>query len=187
MSRSVKPVYHRGDLVEIVEPRLYVRVGYPMGFDGVRGELTEKYHNEVMRDLYALRDAKIAAGWPAHLAEALPVLHSEILRQMTLQHLHKHHFGGNERTIHTKLDEQWRGRHVRVDSKRVVKTGRYRCGCAGGGYFEDDGCPPELRDVKTHVILRVSWDGPDIFDYDYFEIEAANVRLVDQESLKPVW
>lgn len=171
------PVYHRFDRVEIVEPLVFVRCGYPMSWDETYNQLTETYESQIITDLDGLARGYISAGWPEHLARSLPNAYSDIIHHLTKAHLNKNRYGGNERAIHTRLDERFRGKIARVMGKRVVKTGRYRKGYGPSGYGDDDGAPPTLENVKTHVILEVEmYTGPEPWDFEHFEIEARHVR-----------
>lgn len=186
--RAAKHVYRRDDRVVIVEPLVVTRVGYPLSLeDGLK-------HVEPLigKDLVALF-AK--AGARAHccydLAGGLAASdrdYDAALRAIAHSWLKAEGFGGPQRTIHTDLREQLRGLEARVTGKRTVRTGVRHSGC-GSGWEGDDGSPPELRDVRSHVLLELevyTEPSQEVFSCpEVVEVEECHVRpaaLVQQEA-----
>lgn len=178
--KQAKHVYRPDDRVVIVEPLAAVRVGYPLGL----AEGLAHVEPLIGKDLVALF-AK--AGGAAHClydldgrSAARDRDYDQALRAIAHSWLKQEGFGGPERSIHTEVREQLRGREGRVLGKRTVRTGTRYPGCSASGWECDDGSPPELRDVESHVILEIevyTEPSQEVFSCpERVEIEARHVR-----------
>lgn len=165
-------IYRVGDHVTIVEPKWIKRVGYPVAWTDLIGEIRED-----QRTMTAWK----ALGFADIHPDDLPI---DFIRGVARQRTRVLGFGGKERTIHYRpltevpknnglalflIEEDalpshgYVGETMRVLSKRVVKTG-VRVPSRGYG---EDWEPGYLADCHTHVLLR-TWVG---------EIEACHVKV----------
>lgn len=188
-----KRVYRVQDSVEIVDPQVFVR--YPMSKSVTFGEIRDKYGAELSDGLTELAN-KFKYPDPFNQGAFLdqesddwlvtPIIsaHDYILKQMAFSYMLNKRFGGNQRTIHTELREDLRGKICEVVGKKTVRTGR-RVPGSRAGYGEDDGCGPELRDGKSHVILRVLVETGGGFDEGLVPYSFENV-WIEESRVKPV-
>ena len=179
MKKVAKQVYRRDDRVVIVEPQIFQRVGYAMGYHETHQRLEDTYGRQVIDALASLRHPTAAMQWPGHLVNAWSEMYGEVLHKLTQAELVHHRYGGPERTIHTKLDERFRGKEGWVTGKRCVKTGVRRSG-SGPDYWTGETEPPHLTKIKTHVILELAvYLEPRSHDFscpETIEIEERHVR-----------
>lgn len=162
MKPAAKHVYRIGDRVTIAEPRIFQRVGYPTSH-----EAAVQHVEPLVREGLAALFEKVGArldGGNRDYDRALSAIAHAYLRSVR--------YGGPERSIHTLLDEERRGREAAVAGKRCVKTGTY----STGWWDEDGGEPSFLRNETTHVLLEVQPVG-ELFEMP-FEIEARHVRPI---------
>lgn len=110
MSELVKPVYRIGDIVKIVKPEFFVRVGYPLGLCDVQEELdrcenhiTDLMHKSDMPWYDSGVDYKIREG---------------VRRALGYGILAKKNFGGRERKIFTALSPGLINRTMKVVGKK---------------------------------------------------------------------
>lgn len=180
--KPAKHVYHIGDKVRIVEPQLFLRVGYPLSL-AVAMEHIRKHHSmHVAMLMDKIRGAKPTSGEEPFAAadwlmgQPLPPAHDGLVRAAAYAWMKAQSFGGKERRIHTEINEALRGRKALVKAKRVVKTGDYSSGSYvvdyDGGY--SGGEPPSLSNEKSHVLLEVE------------PVRPPTVGMFD-EILLPVW
>lgn len=169
-----------GDTVEIVEPKVFVRVGYPLTKRDIKDRLTrldQKKIREFMQQFGLcqplIMDFVVDAEYDVfnfedHLGV---VIYQKILDVISYGLLAKEKYGGNKRTIHTEFHASYKGRTGKVVGKRRVITGIRTM----GEYVA------YLSNQKSNNILKVELDIPkDNFIHipDIFEIEAKNVRAV---------
>jgi len=163
-----------GDWIEIVEPHIFVRCGYPKTVDDAIAEL-EAEHGEAIKKF--VKDMGLSI-FPPYSPYGTKSFHSDVYervrRAVAYAKLKAERFGGSAREIHTKYDESKKGKRYYVCDIRFVKTGFY---CAGGWSGGMDGYeyePAELTEQKTHKILRIGYF-PDM------EIEAIHVKKLDRK------
>lgn len=169
-----KTVYRVGDVVKIVEPKVFVRVGYPLTKEHAV-EVTAKEYDE---KIYAfMREAsETPDDFTVH--EADPRLYHDLVNALASYWLRLKRYGGKERQIYTETNESLRNTGGwRIFNKRVVKTGTYDPGGLVNTWgYEPDYEPPHLANEKSHVLLGLERGGGG-FDFESVEIEAANVIL----------
>jgi hypothetical protein len=159
-ARPRKHVYRQGDEVIITEPRVVLRVGYPLGLaDGVKH--IEAHAGDVSALLVRLGILS-SEPCPPYLVEGEWMAPDDrIVNALAYAWLKAQRFGGRERTIHTELREALRGKRAYVQSKRSVKTGTYNHGSTSYSYDGiPDSEPPYLGNVRSHVLLTL--DGGDL-------------------------
>lgn len=158
-----KVVYHVGDCVTVIEPRTFVRVGYPLTLESARAHVTGNHGKEVNDFLSRFEpDLDITQDYK---------LFYDVVDAIARHHMRVMRFGGKERSIYTELDESLRNSNGwTVISKRVVKTGTYTPGFPD---YDGDYCAPYLANEKSHVLLSL------VSNRGLVEIEAANVRQGD--------
>lgn len=165
-----KPIYRPGDRVVIMQPKVFVRCGYP--FDVVaETDSILSHHQTHIQELIEKIDQH---GQPDRYGNEtdMRAVASRLARIVAV----RRGYDGNDRRIYTKFESGILGKEGTVYSKRVVKTGTRYGPSSGqdynGEWYGDSG---GLSDEKTHVILRVYGTG-----ITMFEIEAANVRHVTE-------
>ncbi|MFA6118092.1 MAG: hypothetical protein WC729_29165 [Sphingomonas sp.] len=138
-------VYRPGDRVRVLEPRRFVRCGYPKVPADYAVAAEELYRQLRTPDGQALRFGTKAEG--------------RILDALSYGLAQKDHFGGPERTVHTEQDlSLLEGTYI-VQEVRSVKTGRYYPPSGGGTNYwgESDWEPGGLADEKVHRIARLKY------------------------------
>lgn len=167
------PIYRRFDKVRVINPRVFVRCGYPLTIEDGR-EWVRNHDKRGQIPLLALDFGLVSKS--SQFDDDYRLI-SDIQEAIARAWVRKQGFGGNERSIYTQERPEIMGKVYQVDDKCVVKTGTYRRGSSD----PEDAEGPSLRNVKTHTILRVStpMNSQDYldFNYDSFEIEAVNVEL----------
>lgn len=169
-----------GDRVQIINPEVFVRVGYPWNKQYVIDNVITKEEKEKVIELLkgVYIEEKDLCG---NLIKGIKYdyldydksrTYDEIIDRLAYYKLQKNHFGGNKRQVFTKTEESLKDQIVFVDSKRYVKTGTYSC----GWYDEDGGEPSYLSNEKTHIILNVYKENGWL--NDCFEIESVNVKKI---------
>jgi hypothetical protein len=184
-----KQVIRVGDMVRIVNSKFVKRAGYPL----IWYDLKDEVENDIRtwRAWQALTGEAIPARFgepvqeqPLWLAATLE-LPREFIKAVAMQRVRERRFGGNVRSLiycepplpaepgkfqayDPDRPGDWTNHRLRVDAKKVVKTGKRS---PAGGYGEDywDGY---LADEKTHVLLQA---GPGW-------LEECNVELVRRED-----
>jgi hypothetical protein len=172
-----KDVIRVGDVVKIKEPNMFVRCGYPLSFEDMRKDVEKKHSADISKFLYSL---KIPCGgnyFDINQKFKNSREFDKIRDALAYYFLKQCSFGGNERTIHTKVNETYRNTEAIVVAIQFVKTGTYSPGYHGG--FWDDNEPSALYNQETHKILHVRLPYA-IYGNDYPKIEACWVeKLVD--------
>lgn len=207
-----KPVYRVNQIVEVVEPLVVRRVGYPLsladGYDLIAKELAAEL--KAVNDALC-RVARKARGESEQRvcgfeADAFildeggqPVRADPTVWTLAKRYLPMVGYGGRERSLHIETVELLRGQLVRVVGKRCVKTGTYRApsgGMVGWETPEWESEPGGLDSERTHVLLevepvtndpfclnRVLWSGTVAREGELtVEIEARCVRVEQVES-----
>ncbi len=175
--RPTKHVHKIGDEVIIVEPAVFLRVGYPLSLQTAR-ETIEPLIGKDLAAVFSKAGAPVAGS-----LSGLPVTifindrdYDRALSAVAHAVLRVKNYGGSTRSIHTVLREDLRGKRARVAGKRVVKTGTYHrgyCGSSMDGWGESE--PPYLDKVKTHVLLDLDLSDRMLFEPE-LEIEECHVQ-----------
>jgi len=196
MTRKKDPnIIRVGDLVKVMNPRVFERCGYPMSFEDAVKEVENKYGDKIKEFIYSIEDEArtYVMGFTLDRNEITnndPTF-NKIVRALAYNYLGRKKFGGRERKIYTKEVGHLLHRLVVVCKVRFVKTGFYMPG--GGPYYSYEDPYPEydqayLDKEKTHKILSVSsvtngqyddWKhGRPVSDIGWweFDIEADNVK-----------
>ena len=173
--KKKKDIIRVGDRVEIVEPHIFIRCGYPKTVDDMIAEV-EKEHGEVLRKF--VKDLGLSI-FPRHLPYEkdgfFSDVYEEIRRAVAYAKLKAERFGGSRRSVHTEYKENEKGRVYMVGGIRFVKSGTYEAGGYYGGMDGYEYEPAYLTNQKTHKILRLAYL-PDL------EIEAIHVKKVQPEE-----
>ena len=167
-----KCLYRRGDYIKVIKPLVFQRCGYPLSKEVVLKEISESDKAGEIDKLMKAFDLDPCYRYSR--------VHRKIAEALAYGVLVKREFGGRERIIHTIERPEIIGRIYKVTGKRVVKTGLYDKGWTDDSDPENT-CPPALASARTHTILFVEKNSDD-FDYDFFEIEAANVEISKEEA-----
>ena len=217
MKKVKKHVYHIGDYVEICNPLVFKRVGYPMSLEDTiafikkeceeeldkrlfgplqledfdPAQFLEKYrkkqnqytvNNSLLEEDNSVFDSfcgKRPSSPSSCLKDAISGTKDTIIKNAAILYMMRKEYGGRDRTVHTELQEDLRGKVVRIIGKKVVRTGKYRHGAAyeyGEGYEQS-----YLSNAKSHVILEVEWEG-DLLDFKIFQIEECHVKPWKKET-----
>lgn len=176
MTATTKLVYHIGDTVQIVEPQIVLRVGYPLTLLDGMVIAEEKWSAKVYEFIKSLGTVELSSNWELDGYDSR--LYADVINALGSYHLRTVRFGGRERSIHTQTAEELRNTSDwNVISKRRVKTGTYCVGGRSSDDWGDDYDPPYLSNEQTHVLLLLQNDRV-IFDFnDRVEIECCNVQL----------
>lgn len=177
---STKDIIRVGDTVEIVDPKLFIRSGYPMYLPDVVKELRNKrqvadlvgsliqeavrgiQENEDKRGIFAylpfwrherLRERKMFFEEIGTTFD-LSTVEYQIYRALAQRKMEYQGYGGDRRSIYlSEPIEELRGKIVRVVSKKVVKTGIRHRGYSSQYPAEEDYEAPSFTTEGTHIIL----------------------------------
>jgi len=153
------------DIVRIDNPEMFIRCGYPLCLDDMYGEIEEKFgrviedlvHSIEFGDEFVQRDDK--GRWPDGTYKKIGISNSSgrIYQELAYCRLMGKKFGGNERKIFTKNEEELKGKRAKVVDVKIVKTGNRISGSGGYDSYngEYDYEPAYLADQKTHKILQL--------------------------------
>ena len=135
-----------GELVHVVEPKLFVRCGYPL----TREDVLLKRRDEVEKLMLAAKDALALPDSSAN--DARVQLQLENLAVTAI--LVREGFGGRERAIFEDDAAELKGAVARVLRKFVVATGTYHPASGGYSYStgEYDWEPAYIWPQRRHVI-----------------------------------
>lgn len=183
MKKTKKQVYHIHDKVKIINPAVFIRCGYPLTKNLIKEHhITEEEKLKIMKLVESFGLLK----YPAEVTNYVESngYYEKILDIIAGGRLKQKGFGGRERSIHTQNREELRGFLGHIESKKIVKTGKYCPGSSRGySYFYDyDYDPPYLEHEKSHVILSLSIYDPkrlsnQIAPYETIWIEEKNVEI----------
>ncbi len=164
-----KTVYRVGDRVTIADPQLFVRVGYPMTFDRALEYVVENHQNEVLEfcQKFEVSDACVR-----NMADSK--LFHDIMNALASQYMRENHFGGTERSIYNKIEDELKntGPWI-VTKKRTVKTGIYQEGFTD---WEGDYTLPFLSPEKSNILLTLEPDFVTQYLWYPFEIQEVFVK-----------
>lgn len=179
-----KHVYHVGDEVVITEPRVVLRVGYPLGLQEAHQHVDTTYGKDIRELLWRVTHK---GETPLRLFDSEDPLMvgldscrpDKVMVAFAYAYLLSEGFGGKTRSLHTELREGLCGKRAYIQSKRTVKTGTYRHGSTSYGYDGADHKPPYLSNIKSHVLLELHGGGLS-YDESYqddrpLEVEETNV------------
>jgi len=197
MSKKLDPKIIRiGDRVRIVNPLIFIRCGYPLCKDDIRPNIIKNYGDvisELVRCVSQGEEFIIKNiendNEPGVYEDYVALPHKEqrvndsIVEELTFIQLASKQYGGDERSIHTRLEEKYRNKLFQVAGIKYVKTGRY----VGGGCFSsyDDYDPPCLTNSRTHKVLSLKDLENPIPFFGELEIESCHVvkESKDQKDL----
>jgi hypothetical protein len=164
-----------GDVVEVVDARRVVRVGYPKAVADYEALVKEKFAQE-LRAMFGPH----AVGAVRHWRERGVSSHDEeegsrkqllggvkynalqkVVRELAYVEAKADHFGGRERSVHLVDAPEWAGRRCQVASVVTAMTGKYY-GPSGGGYNSYEGDydwePGGLAGAKAVRIAELHYD-----------------------------
>ena len=187
-----------GDLVEVICPEFFSRVGYPLSLEEAQDIVEKAYCEQIkklLRDthLYGVKATCKGRGigirsffqteqWPPMGGKRLSA-YREIVRGLALMYLEREGYGGTTRSIHTKRDNRFMGWKFAVAGLRRVKTGTYDPPyCYQDDYSgEWDSYSGGLHNCQTHTIVQLAYPAQDeVTYYDaQLSIERCNVRKVE--------
>lgn len=173
---SKRNIIRVGDFVEITNPEVFIRCGYPLTTESiVRNHMTEEDAERIDRFLNEM-GVGISADFLAGRGREYDAVFDKVVSAVARYKLSKLGWGGNERTIHTNRDESLLNGKFQVVGKRVVQTGKRIPGWYSS--YDQDGESPSFKSSGSHVILKVveGRQGWIFSDIDAFEIEAKNVK-----------
>jgi hypothetical protein len=135
-----------GELVHIVEPKLFVRCGYPL----TREDILLNRRDEVEKLMLAAKDAMALSDSEANDARVPQQLENLAVTAILV----RERFGGSERAIFEENAPELKGAVARVLSKSVVVTGTYNRASGGYSYStgEYDWEPAYIWPQRRHVI-----------------------------------
>lgn len=156
-----KPVFNIGDKVRIINPEVFIRIGYPLGIYDVIGEI-DKHDTKIASFLL-----DVDAPW--FNAGVIDKMTNDIKKILAYGILNVRNFGGKERKIFIERQNDLFGRIGKVISKRIVRTGIYK---ESRQTYNDDFISPYLEADKNHIILFIDTESY----LGRFNIEAKNVE-----------
>lgn len=194
MSKKDKNIIRIGDIVEVINPEVFVRCGYPMTTeDAIRNHMTKEDSDKIddlMKGLGISEDTNI---FPS-----IDILYEntfdKIVRALAYAIVGTKKCGGNERTIHTTTVPTITGNRYQVVDRKVVKTGT-RIWEVDYDYYHGgiESSFGYLQNEKTHVIFTVQpikaypwlfeslgkrFDPDTDYDCDAFRIEKCNIKKI---------
>ena len=187
-----KNVIRINDRVRIINPETFVRCGYPWSKEYVKENVITKEQRQAIRNLL-YPDAAPACPVLFKFGEEESVEELKMIDILAYVILMKNGYGGKERTVHTKLREELRGKTGVVCDRKVVKTGCYHPGYSSQGYYDayPEYEPAYLTNEKSHVILRILVHGiNDAFVTDpdnQIWIENKHLEKITIEQLDDEW
>lgn len=149
----------RGDFIEIVEPKFFVRCGYPLTIKSVREMLFKNNPENVKVLERMLTHFDIDYPIPAYeLMGMVGGVGEDIQTAIAKEILVKMKWGGKNRDIYTKEIPELKGRSFLITDMKVCYTGVH---VHGGGhsysyYGECEYDPSYLGDAKAHRIFKLS-------------------------------
>lgn len=164
MSRRKPDRAYIYDYVKIIEPKFFIRCGYPLTTKMVYNEMFEnnKENKEVIEKMlghFGLGQS-IKDGVPFIFSEdkGLHGLAVEISYKIAREMLGVKKWGGKERSIYTIILEQFRGKTFLVEGTKMCWTGTREPASGGYDYYNggEEYDPPYLGNAKAHRILRLS-------------------------------
>jgi len=161
-------VFRPGDLFLVKSPVIVERWGYPLSHT-VAAKHVEDTFGEEIAALFARLGANVDAentapdivrcGVALRRSEDSMVSHwdhKRVVSGLASHWLKLKHFGGNLRSLHTRVEPALKDVECRVVGRKTVKTGtRYAATSSGPDYDgEYDYAPGGLENEQTHVLLE---------------------------------
>lgn len=178
-----KNVIRVNDRVKIINPEVFVRCGYPWSKEYVKENVITKEQRVIIRNLlYPNLKRPITIDDVFGQDETVEELKMiDILAYVILM---ENGYGGRERTVHTKLREELRGKTGVICDRKVVKTGCYFPGSSHQGYFDayPEYEPAYLTNEKSHVILQILVHG----NNDVFVTDPDNQIWIENKHLEKI-
>lgn len=162
MSKKDPKIIRVGDMVKIINPKFFVRCGYPMDFKEAFGFVDRNYNAPIHK---LIKEIEPVAG-PLH-GKTFDA-YEKIVRVFAYEYMKMNRFGGPERRIYTREIRKQLSETCRVLDIRFVKTGTY----VRGAYEE----PPYLSNEQAHKILML----------DCFAIAEGVIEPFDEIEVKNV-
>lgn len=163
-----KDIIRENDLVKIVNPKLFIRCGYPLSKNIARRMAIEelnKIDDSVFISLGLLKkeDKIILDKIISKLGENKNIKGIKSWNKMVdliaENILLERKFGGNNRSIYTLEIPEIKDKVFKVMSSKMVNTGFYHSGHSGYDYDGNwDGYPPYLEGMESHKILEITND-----------------------------
>ena len=168
-----------GEMVRIVTRRQFIRCGYPLCGDDVRGKMKERYENLHGALTTACREAVVGLG-EMNNGFVSGKVDADIFHQCDKLAvsiiLNREHFGGKQRRVieqdiesSLRTDGNWE-----VLDRKMVKTGD-RVPGGKSGYYGEDYDPPYLSGEENHCIYELQ----SIKYGTFLKIDAVNTERVD--------
>jgi len=162
-----KDIIRENDLVKIVNPKLFIRCGYPLSKNIARKMAIEelnKIDDSVFISLGLLKkEDKIILCEISKLGENKNIKGIKSWNKMVdliaENILFERKFGGNNRSIYTLEIPEIKDKVFKVMSSKMVNTGFYHSGYSGYDYYGNwDGYQPYLEGIESHKILEITND-----------------------------
>jgi hypothetical protein len=186
-----------GDYVRIDNPEMFVRCGYPLSIQDMRKEIKDNHFIDIEKFIISIVHGEdkvkdfnltnVVSHKDTYLNKSKTS--QAIIDLLAYEMLRHRNFGGRERSIHTKIVEENRGKIVQVNGTKMCVTGNYVAGSGSMDYWsgEYDYEPPYLENQKSHRILSVYIPMDKIIPYGEFVeetmIEECHVTKVSREII----
>lgn len=167
--RKKDKVFRCGDLVRIINPKIFVRCGYPLSKEDIKRDYIKEDQKDLIKNLISSFSFGLSQDKDRET-------YDKILDILAYRILEKEGFGGNKRDIITRTDESKLNKVYKVFRKRFVKTGVRTCW--GLNYHSEGYEAPYLSNEKTRIILGLGHIDDYYFD---FEIEACNLEKISDD------
>ena len=154
-----KNVFRKGDKVKIINPLMLIRCGYPLTLQQVKDTGFTPDEKTAIRGLIHKCDLYTeSASWLRTTEKAKEASFNRVLHALAVDRLRQLGWGGRERQIVAKLNEDFQDKEMVVCEKKIHKTGIYHAGHNSVDYWgEHDYEPAYLENEKTHVILGLTY------------------------------
>jgi hypothetical protein len=156
MATKRNTVYRVGDRVQVVDPQIVLRVGYPLGLADGRAYVVANHFKEAVElcravggNVYRAYDLGFAYGERDPLSGCTPEF-LRLIDSLAYAYVAGKGFGGADRSVHTKLHPELAGVTGVVAARKVAYSGRRRHG--------DQEEPPSFKARQAHVLLEVYLD-----------------------------
>jgi hypothetical protein len=157
-TKPLLPVYSVGERVRIVNPIIVDRVGYPLTPAMVYNELNTSENRQRIIDMLSDFDVPVGREHFDVFSGTIPPNEVEgVLKVISYYTVRVRHFGGPERSLHTREIPHLKDVEVFVDEKKTVRTGTRIPGWGNGEDWES----AYLDKPKSHVLLRFYADDKD--------------------------
>ena len=171
-----KNVIRVGDKVKIINPEIFIRVGYPLTTEMIKESHITEEQRQLMDKLLATTGNHKYILYGDNINPEYDKL-EHVFSTIVLK---SKGFGGNERSVHTETKPEYKDRIGTVISKRYVKVGTYNSATSHQGYYDDypEYEPAYLENEKTVIIYNVSIGERDTIFNDYIEFPQSSVEKI---------